>query len=224
MANDDGLKKGKPGGCQDHENQFARDVCEAPKWAPEAAAAVLEKGALESAPQAEAAVSVGHSVNLADPNVWLFGPATASSASRTVPSADVVPDPDLVPSPSLASSSASRTAPSADLVPSPNLVSFQAPATLPDNLAALALSIHEQGKGKPMKCPEKGWEYIDEDSNIQGPFDQKKMRSWYKSGHLCSNLLLRAETQDAFAPLCVLFPEPMVPFSGFMIGYSLQKD
>ena len=60
--------------------------------------------------------------------------------------------------------------------------------------------------------PEYGWEYIDIDKTIKGPFSRLEMRVRNKQGNFYSGTPLRFDSNDKFMPLSELFPDGTAPF------------
>ena len=60
--------------------------------------------------------------------------------------------------------------------------------------------------------PEYGWEYMDLDNTIKGPFSRLEMRVRSIQGNFYPGTPLRFDSNDKFMPLSELFPEGTVPF------------
>jgi len=56
-------------------------------------------------------------------------------------------------------------------------------------------------------APEEGWEYLDRENNVQGPFKVSEMRAWYTHGYFKPELRIRAGGIKEFTPLQDLYPE-----------------
>lgn len=61
-------------------------------------------------------------------------------------------------------------------------------------------------RGKLVTCPATGWQYIDPTGKVQGPFGLEKMRLWHQHQFFYTDLQMRCDPVDAFAPFSVLFP------------------
>jgi len=69
-------------------------------------------------------------------------------------------------------------------------------------------------EGLTLSSRDNDWFYIDAQGAIQGPFSDQRMRTWNKRGLFPRDLLIQANTKDPqhFAPLHVLFPDPLSAF------------
>lgn len=54
----------------------------------------------------------------------------------------------------------------------------------------------------------RGWFYLDDTAQIQGPFHPSIMAAWHAAGHLHSNLLVRFGEAGVFVPLRTLGLSP----------------
>lgn len=68
--------------------------------------------------------------------------------------------------------------------------------------------------GKMMPCPEDGWQYVDPQGRLQGPFPLEKMRLWHTHGFFYPDLQMRCDPRDRFLPFAELFPPSDPPFVG----------
>lgn len=61
-------------------------------------------------------------------------------------------------------------------------------------------------------APDHGWEYVDTNDKIQGPFTLKEMRQWNQYGYFRPELKIRAGPNDSFQPLKEMYPDPITAF------------
>jgi len=61
-------------------------------------------------------------------------------------------------------------------------------------------------------CPELGWQYIDGQGHMQGPFTLEQMRLWHEYNMLPQSLQMRCHPNDRFSTFDDLFPKPLRPF------------
>lgn len=62
------------------------------------------------------------------------------------------------------------------------------------------------------ECPATGWEYVDLNGAVQGPFAVEKMLQWHGMGFFKSNLPMRCNAADRWVNFNELFPPPLQPF------------
>lgn len=67
------------------------------------------------------------------------------------------------------------------------------------------------GKGK-VQCPKHGWQYMDPDRKVHGPFSLQEMQQWDRQGYFRADLLIRCNPNDPFVPLGQMFPTSAVRF------------
>ena len=72
--------------------------------------------------------------------------------------------------------------------------------------------------------PENGWQYLDPDGNVQGPFSLEMMRDWSTKGYLQQHLPMRFDPNDDFIQLRELFPVGTVPFVTSIAQRSQAKE
>jgi len=68
-----------------------------------------------------------------------------------------------------------------------------------------------------LRVPDDGWQYIDLDGNVQGPFCLEKMRLWSELRYFFPHLQMRCSEEDEFVPFSELFPKPMEPFKSCVV-------
>jgi len=62
-------------------------------------------------------------------------------------------------------------------------------------------------------CPSSGWQYVDPNGKIQGPFNLDKMVLWHQHGFFYPALPMRCDPSDSFAPFAELWPPGIPPFT-----------
>jgi len=62
------------------------------------------------------------------------------------------------------------------------------------------------------KIPENGWQYIDTNNDIQGPFPLKDMQDWSRCGYFRADLKVRYTGQQQFRNLQDLYPDMRTAF------------
>lgn len=86
-------------------------------------------------------------------------------------------------------------------------------ATNPEGLRASHIFQREgAAAAEPQTEEDEGWEYIDPQQQVRGPFTRREMQTWHSMGYFRAELLMRCHRDDRFVPLQALFPPPLVPF------------
>ena len=68
-----------------------------------------------------------------------------------------------------------------------------------------------------------GWFYLDEQTNVQGPFTSEDMASWRSQNYLDSDLLIRWGEGETYVRLGTLFPDDATAFSSDEIEQHLKE-
>ena len=82
----------------------------------------------------------------------------------------------------------------------------------------------EMIQAKEAPLPENGWQYVDPHGNIQGPFSLEKMRDWNTKGYFEQDLAMRFDPNGDFIEFRQLFPAGTVPFVTSIAQRSQAKE
>ena len=89
-------------------------------------------------------------------------------------------------------------------------------ATCEDSISELAHAVQFLQNAATVASQERGWYYVDESGETQGPFASENMNGWHEAGYLDGDVMVTfglTETQN-WVKLGSLYPEAGTSFKG----------